>query len=708
MNATVRPDIDVYIQDALSQTAQWLPRWLDQVSVSLKNLEATEPGVMERKALNQARLEADRHRESMVPAFRKELETAASGTRSGNAGAGKSGVSFDELELMGDDQVQETVEFARLQQVVEMTLEDLDVELTARICSALGLSQVNPDANPLRPAAFIGALSRAMKADKVDATVRGRWLKAGAAALGEQLSGVFLGLIEQLDQKGVRPVGFGVTRPFAASRGGDTRPLSAVTGPRSRRDETTTMKPGTRSAAGDPLLTLDQLHRLLVGNLGSEESGGAAAPAPQVNQAMVRNLASEVVSLMMRQITEDKRILQPIRDILHGMKPALLDLARDDPRFFADRHNPARRLLDAIIERSLGFKTEAESGYAPFAAEVRGIQRALLRTGDDVPDRFPGLLERLQQFSSRASEPSQEARGLAVNTLVRVEQRNLLAERLVHEFRDLKDFPKAPGVVRRFLTGPWAQVVAQARLEEGARPPLLPADAASRRYTEVINDLLWSCQVGLASLNRPRLVKVIPVILRTLREGLDSIDYPRAATEGFFQALMGLHEAAYKTQRPGVPEDNPPSRQDMEDVSMWMQSKEAKDTGFMTDLPPDTQPPAYENTQPLPPGELPDARVVDTRSQDSRMPVEFTVGAWFEMPLDGVTTRCQITWASPHGTLYLFNTVTGKSVSMTRRNLDRLIDQDRLRMVARQSVVDEALDAVAQQALKNSSSADKT
>ena len=700
MNATVRPEVDVYIQDALSQTANWLPRWLDQVAVSLKNLEAAEPAASERKAINMARLEAERHRESLVEAYRIELEAC---TRPQQVGAGQDGkprVSFDELELMGDDQVQETVEFARLQQVVEMTLEDLDAELNARMCSALGLQQINPDANPLRPSAFIGALSRAMKADRVEASVRGRWLKAGAAALGEQLAGVFLGLIEKLDENGVRPVGFGVTRPFAASRSSP----NSVSGPRSRRGETKTLKPGERSMPGDPLLTLDQLHRLLVGNLGPEESG---SEPQQVNQAMVRNLASEVVTLMMRQITDDKRILQPIRDILHGMKPALIDLARADPRFFADRHNPARRLLDAVIERSLGFKSEAESGYAPFAAEIRGIQRALLRSGDDVPERFPELLERLQRFSTRAVEPSQEARGLAVNTLVRVEQRNLLAERLVHEFRDLKDFPKAPGVVRRFLTGPWAQVVAQARLEEGARPPLLPADAASRRYSEVIIDLLWSCQVGLASLNRPRLVKVIPVILRTLREGLDSIDYPRAATEGFFQALMGLHEAAYKTQRPGVPEDNPPSRQDVEDVSMWMQSQEAKDTGFMTDLPPETQPPAYENTQPLPPGELPDAQP-DTRVMESRLPVELTVGAWFEMPLDGVTTRCQITWASPHGTLYLFNTATGKSVSMTRRNLDRLIDQDRLRMIARQSVVDDALDAVAQQALRNSSASGKT
>lgn len=691
MNASVRPEVDVYIQEALSHTALWLPRWLDQVNVGLKNLEGTEASPMERKTLGLARQATERHRDSLVKAYGAELQVVASSRTGGSAPAGKSGVSFDELELMGDDQVQETVEFARLQQVVEMTLEDLDAELTARMCSVLGLSQVNPDANPLRPAAFITALNRAMKVDHIDPAVRGRWLKVGAAALGEQLGGVFLKLIEKADAGGVKPVGFAVTRPFSSSR---TR-----SGPRSRRGEGNTVQGVTGATAGEVLLTLDQLHRLLVGNLGPQEASGQV---PQVNQAMVRNLASEVVTLMMRQITDDKRILQPIRDILHGMKPALQDLARTDPRFFADRHNPARRLLDAIIERSLGFTAESDSGYAPFAAEIRSIQRSLLKKGDDVPQRFPALLERLQKFSSRAVEPSQEARGLAVNTLVRVEQRNLLAERLVHEFRDLKDFPKAPGVVRRFLTGPWAQVVAQARLEEGVRPPLLPAEAASRRYTEVINDLLWSCQVGLASLNRPKLVKVIPVILRTLREGLDSIDYPRAATEGFFQALMGLHEAAYKTQRRSVPEDNPPSRQDPEDVSVWMQSQEAKDTGFMTDLPPDTQPQAYVDTQPLPPGELPDARETGTR-----LPVELTVGAWFEMPLDGVVTRCQITWASPHGTLYLFNTVTGKSVSMTRRNLDRLIEQDRLRMVARQSMVDEALDAVAQQALQNSSSAGK-
>src|SRR3990167_3241024 len=118
-----------------------------------------------------------------------------------------------------------------------------------------------------------------------------------------------------------------------------------------------------------------------------------------------------------------------------------------------------------------------------------------------------------------------------MKTLVRVEQRHLLAERVAIEIQARNDFARAPGVVRRFLTGPWAQVVAQARMDSAEQGEALPADAAAHRYMSVLPDLLWSSQLALASLNRPRLIKVIPGLLRTLREGLDAIDYPRPQAE---------------------------------------------------------------------------------------------------------------------------------------------------------------------------------
>ena len=212
---------------------------------------------------------------------------------------------------------------------------------------------------------------------------------------------------------------------------------------------------------------------------------------------------------------------------------------------------------------------------------------------------------------------------------------------------------------------------------------------------EVLPDLLWSSQLALASRNRPRLIKVIPGLLRTLREGLDSIDYPRAQAEAFFQALMGLHEAAYKTQHTGVALDFPPSRQGELEPQTWVQPSEARDTGFMDDFTIDTQP-AFLDTQPL------EDRGARLHDGGARPAGDLPVGTWVDLREDEHDLRCQLTWASPHGTMFLFNAANGRSVSLTRRGLERLQELGRLRVVADHGVVDDALDAVARQALRNS------
>src|SRR5690606_22815739 len=315
-------------------------------------------------------------------------------------------------------------------------------------------------------------------------------------------------------------------------------------------------------------------------------------------------------------------------------------------------------------------------------------------------------LDRLRR-SQDASVPrgEMEARGRAMQTLVRVEQRKLLAEKVAEEFRARPDYPKAPGPVRRFLTGVWALVVAKARIDESERPSLQSGDSDAKRYVDILTDLLWSSQLALASQNRPRLVKVIPPVLRTLREGLDAIDYPREKVEAFFQALMGLHEAAYKTQRSERAAPAPDERAadgqarvpNADDADRWMGHEEARGTNFYDGALPESPQPQFQNTQPMQ-REWADIKAEITLRDASSL----TVGSWFDLSQDGQELRVQLTWASPHGTLFLFGTASGRSMSMTRRGVDRLIEQGKLRVVADHSVVDEALDAVAEQALKNS------
>jgi hypothetical protein len=80
------------------------------------------------------------------------------------------------------------------------------------------------------------------------------------------------------------------------------------------------------------------------------------------------------------------------------------------------------------------------------------------------------------------------------------------------------------------------------------------------------------------------------------------------------------------------------------------------------------------------------------------------VGTWVELFAAGDWVQAQLTWASPQGTLFLFTGLHGSTHSMTRRLLDRLCQENQLRVstVAADSVVDQALNAVAEVAMRNS------
>jgi hypothetical protein len=78
------------------------------------------------------------------------------------------------------------------------------------------------------------------------------------------------------------------------------------------------------------------------------------------------------------------------------------------------------------------------------------------------------------------------------------------------------------------------------------------------------------------------------------------------------------------------------------------------------------------------------------------------LGAWVELHTNGDWIRTQMTWASPHGTLFLFTNAAGATHSMTRRTYDRLVALGQLKVISALPVMDDALDAVAHKAMQNS------
>jgi hypothetical protein len=688
MNDRADAHLQACLNEAMALAHVWIPRWLEQVGVEFYQRESAAIHGHEKHSLGLARIELITHRDLLASRFLEAIESdlrnveTARGAGSPKSASGPrrlTALSFDELELMDDQQVQQTVDLARWQQIVKMACDEELAAFSARLSRAQGFDAVRVESNPLKPDAVVAALVRAMDTLKVPEDVRMRWLHVGALMLGQSLVAFYRQLDKWLERHGVAAAGYVVIQAP------ESRGMPAAAAARRMIESL----PTATLSGRDSLLTLDHLHQLLVGNL--EQSGANAG------NAMVRTLAVEVVTLLLRRIAEDTRLLRPVRDLVQMLKEPLLQLARSDPRFFADRQNPARQLLDAITARSLAFSSENDAGFEGFARHVLAAVKDAQAAGPQLSEQLSGALQRFNAAVTPAAAPAQ---GLALQTLVRVEQRNLLAERVADEIAARPDFDRAPGLVRRFLSGPWSQVIALARLSMEAGQTPGGADAPALRFMEVLPDLLWSSQLVQASRNRPRLIKIIPNVLRTLREGLDTIEYPRAQAESFFQALMGLHEAAYKTQHVAqsvensgfdLDEERPSPRRERE-PEPWIREAEARDSGFMTDADL-LSAPDFADTQPI---------TTDWQEQIAIAADALRVGAWIDLNENGQTQRCQLTWASPHGRIFLFTAPEGRSVSLSRSGLDRLQRAGLLRVVAEHGVVDDALNSVARQARDNS------
>jgi hypothetical protein len=84
-----------------------------------------------------------------------------------------------------------------------------------------------------------------------------------------------------------------------------------------------------------------------------------------------------------------------------------------------------------------------------------------------------------------------------------------------------------------------------------------------------------------------------------------------------------------------------------------------------------------------------------------------TEGAWVELMLEGEWTRLKLTWSSPHRTLFMFTSTRGRAHSMSRRSMERLLAAGMIRIISAGLMLDQALDVVAQTALRNSLEAGK-
>lgn len=625
---------------------------------------------------------------------------------------------FEDLRLFEESELDQSIEVARAQQEVNLAVDDVLPTLDALVSTLLGWRTIQPGLNPLRPEAFVRALQSCLQAHVPDAAVRETLIAPAAGLLGVKLRRLYRELSDYLRSCGVEP---------AVPVGGRTHKGGGSSGS------------PVADSVSKTLLTLDRLRKLLAGDFDARprpdflytvpasmallqdmkqvdvlvqkleqrpkpppptpapDMLAEPEPAPADAAATPRlghQLGEEVVRLMFDNLAQDARLLPEFKRQLKAIEPVILKLTQEDSRFFSDRTHPARQFLDRITQRSLAFSSERETGWRRFMMTVEDAVQWLDSKVVDA-DTFGELLDHLQDKWVDHDQVVVQRREEAARALLHAEQRNLLAQKLAAEFVQATDGLDVADFVVDFLRNSWSQVVAEAELScvDGSSDPY--------GYRAMVDDLIWSVQKSTATRGRAkRLVQMIPGLLTKLREGLGRIDYPPELTARFFNNLITIHRAAVHEGRDAISQSAAEAAEAQESVfsdslqevaALWLDDAEAQESGY---LPDDALAPERVAS--------PEAVQEEAAAAAPARVGEMQTGTWVELIVNNQWIRAQLTWASPHATLFMFTSQAGTAHSMSRRTLDRLRAQGQIKVVAERHVVDEALDQVAKAALQNS------
>jgi len=268
----------------------------------------------ERKAASEAQFILTQKETRLVELFPEVLRDAFEDAAEGEQDAPKQPVvfSFDDLDLMDEAKVQVRVEESRALQTTMLATDAELAELNPLICAVQGLSSVRTDGNPFRPEIYIKALGKVIKQVNVEDGTASLWMKFMCVALGKELAAAYSRTSKFLRAQGVARAGYSVNfGPYGSGNDdGDLgdfddefeEPEEAPAAPRARRAPDAPgvmMQPAYAGVpvAGVPVqgipvsgvpmaapagpgvvLTIQQLRRLLAGELDDSPYVGAAIP----------------------------------------------------------------------------------------------------------------------------------------------------------------------------------------------------------------------------------------------------------------------------------------------------------------------------------------------------------------------------------------------------------------------------------------------
>ena len=492
----------------------------------------------------------------------------------------------------------------------------------------------------------VGAKSRAQGTATNSAGAAGP-----AAAMQGQTGGDMFKLFEQLAHSGI------------AAGGGGTGGASAGLAGFSLLDSLGQLQSGAMMLPGGGRFELPLLEAATIQNvLRSLQQSPVMQAASPLDAVLV-----DAVAMLFDVVFDDAAIPDHLKAQIARLQIPVLKAAMLDRNFFSQSNHPVRRMLDAIATLAVHLP-DNEAGNARLEAISQVVSRVLDSFEKDIAifDTAAAELETMGSVLEDTLEEIVDASLQQDIAQIKQSERAEIAPVIVHDFinRALKEQPVAEAV-REFLRRDWAQLLTLDYVSEGEQ------GAHFNSHVETMRELVWSVQSKADMDARLMLVRILPGLLKRLREGVAEIELSQKLCDRFFATLVILHANAVRPNAQPVPlPDITP--EEIEELAPALAAVEAATTAPASEAAPVVAP------------EVEDEFTLRARALNK--------GDWVEFHYDDGTFRwARLGWASSIKNTYLFSDQDGmNSFSISQLRLADKLRRGEAVLVERKSITESA------------------
>lgn len=611
-----------------------------------------------------------------------------------DTGDKSSGGDLLELSLIGEQDFELTLALDKATSRLRYNCAEEMVALDARLGKLMGRTDLSENDNPLAPRALCSALLDGFVGMQLTPTAQVVLLNQFDLVLTTELAQIYQSINQYLADRLVLPdlkVGMKHRSRNTAASGNATAgaPLPAQGEPSNdvfklfeQLAGSSGLASGGRSAGLNGLNLLDSLSKLQMGGLVLPDGGRFELPMLEV--AAIHNVLRslqlspvmqsatpldailvDAVAMLFDVVFDDAAIPDHLKAQIARLQIPVLKAAMLDRNFFSQSNHPVRRMLDAIATLSVHLP-ENEAGHARLELISGVVSRVVDDFKKDVTV-FELAAAELEELGSKLEVALDETADVSLQpeiAQIKRLERAEIAPVIVHDFinRALNDQPVAEPA-REFLRRDWAHLLTSDYVSEGEQ------GAHFNSHVETMRELIWSVQPKADMDARLMLVRILPGLLKRLREGVAEIELPPKLCDRFFANLVILHANAVRpnAQPVPLPEITP---EEIEEI-----------VAIPTSALPASVAPAQESAV--------EPEIEDASTQQAR---GLSKGDWIEFHYDDGTFRwARLGWVGGVKNTYLFSDQDGmNSFSISLPRLADKLRRGEAVLVERKSITESA------------------